>query len=56
MGNQSYLPRSDRDVLAFAENMNAKIAPEPTLWGLTVAQQSAFDTLVTTFVSTMTTL
>lgn len=56
MGNQSYLPRADANLLAFAQNMNAKIAVDPTLWGLSLAQQTAFDSLVTIFASAMATL
>ncbi|MGI9013065.1 MAG: hypothetical protein ACR2GY_02320 [Phycisphaerales bacterium] len=53
MASQSYLPRADQDLLTFAENMNAKIAPDPTLWGLSVPQQTAFDILVIGFASAM---
>jgi len=56
MANQSYLPKRDQDLLDFAENMNTKIAVDPTAWGLTLGQQGAFDTLVTTFASAMATL
>jgi len=56
MANQTYLPSRDKDLLSFAKNMSAQIAVDPTLWGLTLAQQAAFDVLANTFDSAMTTL
>ncbi len=56
MANQSYLPRTDQDLLDFANNMNVKLSVDPTVYGVTVVQLDAFNTLVTTFASAMATL
>lgn len=56
MAGQTYLPTRDQDLLAFATNMNAKIAASPGQWGLTDTQTAVFNTLVTTFTAAMATL
>lgn len=56
MPNSTYLPRRDSDLLSFARNMAAQIAPDPALWGLSNIQHASFDALVGTFASTMATL
>lgn len=56
MAGQTYLPTRDDALLAFANNMNAKLAVDPTLWGLTIVQLDAFNTFVTTFAAAMATL
>ena len=53
MPRLTYLPSRDRDLLGFANNMNAWLAANAASVGISAAQQAAFDAHTTTFANAM---